>query len=107
MIRGTTPTVTLPFPFAASTIDQIRIYFVQGSDAVLTKDEEDDNVTMSGNNVEVALTQSETYLFSAKKRLRISARFMKTDGSVGGTKPKYFDVYDAGGTDEVLEADET
>lgn len=104
MIRGTTPTVTLPFPFAASTIDEIRVYFVQGSEVILTKDEDD--VTKDGNNVVVALTQAETYLFSAKKRLRISARVLKSDGSVVGIKPKYFEVYDAGGAEEVLEESE-
>lgn len=101
MIRGTTPTITYNFPFSVSTIEKFRMYFIQGNETILTKDEDD--CTFSGQNVSVTLTQNETYLFSAKKRVETKSRFLLSDGSVGGTKGKFFDVEETGGTEEILE----
>ena len=53
MIRGTTPTITYNFPFTVSGISKIRIYFLQGKDTLLTKDETD--CTFSGQSVSVTL----------------------------------------------------
>ena len=104
MKRGTTPTITYYFPFAVSAIEKIRINFMQGSDTLFTKTEED--CAFSGQTVSVQLTQAETYALSAKKRVSTDARYLKTDGTVGGTKFKYIDVTDTGGEVEILEASE-
>ena len=100
MIRGTTPTITYNFPFAVSGISKIRIYFLQGKDTLLTKSEDD--CTFSGNSVSVTLTEQETYGFSAKKRLETKSRFLLSDGTVGGTKPKFIDIEETGGNEEIL-----
>lgn len=100
MIRGTTPTITYNFPFAASTISKFRMYFIQGNETILTKDESD--CTFSGQSVSVTLTQEETYSFTAKKRLETKSRFMLFNGNVGGTKSKFLDVEDTGGEQEIL-----
>lgn len=103
MIRGTTPTITYNFPFAVNTITKFRMYFIQGNETLITKKETDDAMTFSGQSVSVKLTQQETYGFTAKKRLETKARYLLTDGTVAGTKPKFIDVEDTGGAVEVLE----
>lgn len=103
MIRGTTPTVTYNFPFAVSTIEKFRMYFLQGNETILVKDEDD--CTFDGTTVSVTLTQTETYKFSAKKRLETKSRFMLSGGTVGGTKPKFIDIEETGMPVEVLEED--
>ena len=100
MIRGTTPTITYNFPFAASDISKIRIYFLQGTDTLLTKDETDCN--FSGQSVSVVLSEAETFSFTAKKRLETKSRFLLSNGTVGGTKSKFIDVEETGGTEEIL-----
>jgi len=104
MKRGTTPTITYNFPFDVSTIEAIRINFLQGSETLFTKTETD--CTFSGQTVSVQLTQEETYSLSAKKRIATDARYLKSDGTVGGTKFKYLDVTDTGGAVEILETSE-
>ena len=100
MRRGTTPTITYNFPFAVSSIDKIRIYFLQGKDTIITKDEDD--CTMDGQAVSVILTEEETYMFNAKKRVETKSRFLLSNGTVGGTKGKYIDVEETGGAKEIL-----
>ena len=100
MIRGTTPTITYNFPFAVSGISKIRIYFLQGKDTILTKNEND--CTISGQSVSVTLTEEETYMFNAKKRVETKSRFLLSDGTVGGTKSKFIDVEETGGAKEIL-----
>ena len=94
MIRGTTPTITCTFPYAVSSLSAIRIYFIQGNETLLTKKETD--CTFNGYNASVTLTEEETFLFTAKKRLEIKVRYLKTDGNVCGTRSKFVDVYDTG-----------
>lgn len=86
MIRGTTPTVTYNFPFNVTDLVKFRMYFIQGTETVLEKTEED--CIFSGTTVKVMLTQEETYKFSPKKKLITRARFKDSDDNVGGTKPK-------------------
>ena len=100
MIRGTTPTITYKFPFEVSTIEKVRIYFMQGNVTLLTKDEDD--ITTEGNQISVTLTEEETYAFSPKKRIDTQVRFLTTDGTVGASKPKYIDVDNIGGAEEIL-----
>ena len=105
IIRGTTPTINYSFSFAASTIEKTRIYFIQGNETLLTKDEDD--CTMNGNTVSVTLTEAETYLFSVKKRLETNARVMQTGGFVGATKSVFIDIDDTGGGEEILVEEST
>lgn len=101
MIRGTTPTITITFPFEVDTITKFNMYFNQGKDNILTKTES--SLSFSGYTVSAVLSQEETYLFSPKKRVEITARYKFTGGTVGAMKPKYIDVYDVdGASDEIL-----
>ena len=100
MIRGTTVPVKLKFPEEINDIEKIRVYFMQGSETIVTKEEDD--CTIEGNIVTTELSQEETYDLTSKKRLQVTCRFMTSDGSVGGSKPVYFDVYDSGGEEEIL-----
>ena len=104
MIRGTTVPIQLKFPSDITDIEKIRIYFNQGSETVLTKDEDD--CTISSNIVTTELSQEETYKLTAKKRLQISCRAMLSNDSVIGSRPVFFDVYDTGGAAEVLTDEE-
>lgn len=99
MIRGTTPTIILKFPFEVASITQIRVYFMQGNDTVLCKEETD--CTFDGYNVSITLTEEETYKFSPKKRCEIKCRFA-TGGTVGGILSEFIDVYDTGDPEEIL-----
>lgn len=101
MIRGTTPTVTHSLPVAGSTIEQFRLYFMQGSETILTKDEDD--CTLSGNTASVTLTQEETFLFSSKKRLEVKCRYRQANGTVGGTTSEFFTVEDTGSSEVITE----
>lgn len=96
MIRGTTPTVVYKFPFATSQFTKFRMYFIQGKDTILTKTEED--CLFLGKSVSVRLTEAETLLFTAKKRLETKARFQSADGTVGGTRPKFMEVLETSNT---------
>ena len=93
MIRGTTPTIKLKFPFEVASITQIRVYFMQGSQTVLVKDEE--SCVFEDDTVSIPLSEEETFEFSAKKRCEIKCRFA-TGGVVGGMISKFIDVYDTG-----------
>lgn len=93
MVRGTTPTIKLKFPFETSAITQIRVYFMQGSETVLVKEETD--CVFEDNYVSITLTEEETFMFSPKKRCEVKCRFA-TQGVVGGTIARFIDVYDTG-----------
>lgn len=105
MIRGTTPTVVYKFPFATSQFTKFRMYFIQGKDTVLTKTEED--CLFIGKTVSVRLTEEETLLFTAKKRLETKSRFQLADGQVGGTRPKFIEIIDTSNTAEPFVGSET
>ena len=100
MIRGTTPTITYKFPFAANTLSKIRIYFMQGNETLLTIEEDD--CVIDGNNVSVTLTEEETYAFNPKKRVDTQVRFLTSDGTVGASRPKYIDLNPIAGEEEIL-----
>jgi len=112
MIRGTTPTITYNMPFDVSKIVKFRMYFIQGTETIITKDETACTIThtASSDTVSVQLTQADTFKFSSKKKLITRSRFMTNEGTqqtpvyvVGGTKSKEIVVEDTGGaTDEIL-----
>ena len=94
MIRGTTPTIKFVFPFEVSGITKFNMYFMQGKDVILTRTEDD--LSFDEDKVYALLSQEETLMFSPKKRLEIKSRYKFSDGTVGATKPKFFEVYDTG-----------
>ena len=72
---------------------------MQGNVTLLTKDETE--ISRDSNAISVTLTEEETYAFSPKKRIDTQVRFLK-DGTVGASKPKYIDVDNIGGAEEIL-----
>lgn len=99
MIRGTTPTIVYSFPIDVSGITKLRIYFMQGSEPVIIKDETD--CEYGENKILVRLTEEDTLMLTAKKRLEIRIRFVLNNETVVGTKSQFLDISDTG-NDEIL-----
>ena len=79
MIRGTTPTVSLIFPFDLMTLSTIHVSFAQRTlviDKVITNDG-----ALKGTTLAIPLTQDETLLLSAGM-VRIQVRAKQLDGQV-------------------------
>jgi hypothetical protein len=100
MIRGTTPILAFKLPIDVSDVTKIRVYFRQGSEPVLIKDESD--CEYGENTIYVHLTEEETLALSAKKRLETKMRFVMEDDAVLGTMPIYIDVVDTGNNELLL-----
>ena len=101
MIRGTTPTIMFKFPFDTGDISKYRMYFLQGNQVLLTKEEGD--LHFVDDTVFTKLSQEETLLFNPKKRVEIRTRFVYgEDNSVAGAKSVFLDVTDTG-TPNVIE----
>ena len=94
MIRGTTPTVVLRFPFKVSEVSECTIYFTQGKETILKKDT--DECIFCGKSIFVRMTQDETYRFAIKKRLGITARYKIKGGKVTGVPVRYLHVTTTG-----------
>jgi len=88
MRRGTTPTVMIDIPYAASEIDKAWITFSQGGE-VFSKTLEDDGVELSSNTITVRLSQEDTLKLDAGRSgqsfVKVQARFLLIDGSATGT----------------------
>lgn len=72
---GTTPTHTFSFPFLARECQEIKITYAQGCRTILEK--HIDDMTLSGNQAQVTLTQEETFKFDETKPISIQARVLK------------------------------
>ena len=59
--RGTTPTHVFTLPFEKELLADLRINYFQDNKEVLVKGKKD--VTISGNDITLMLTQEETFLF--------------------------------------------
>lgn len=81
---GSTPTNTFVVP---SSIDitgyqEIQIVYNQGGREIVKKSSLDNEITVSGNNLIVTLTQEDTFKFDYNKAVRIQVRIMLSDDSV-------------------------
>lgn len=65
MRRGTTPLHTFVLPFNTDTLAAVRIVYAQDGEPVLVKTADD--CDMSGDKIEVRLTQKETLSFIEDK----------------------------------------
>lgn len=79
MMRGTTPTHTFELPFDVSSFKTVRVIYSQDDTPVLVKT--DGEVKVSGNTINVQLTQDDTFSFSADKRVSIQIRLLAQDGN--------------------------
>ena len=78
--RGTTPTHIFTLPFEKELLADLRINYLQDNKKVLTKGKND--VTISGNDVTLMLTQEETFLFKEGKNVEVQLKIKTTDGQV-------------------------
>ena len=62
---GTTPTHTFTLPFEEELVADLRITYSQNKKTIFTKHKED--VEIDGNDINVTLTQEETFRFKEKK----------------------------------------
>ena len=94
MIRGTTPTHTFGIPINAKDVKDIRVTYRQDDRNIL--DKKMDNVELVGKAVKVALTQQETFAFTAGIKAKVQIRVLSTGGVLfGNRKPINIDVYDS------------
>ena len=78
MIQGTTPTHQFTIPMDASSVQKVRVTYAQKDDVLLVKEGEE--CRMTGNVIEVKLTQEETLLFNEFSHVQIQVRVLTTDG---------------------------
>ena len=64
MIRTTTPTHILTFPFDPATIDELWVTYSQDGMIVMEKQLGDVTIDSEANTVEITLTQAETKQFN-------------------------------------------
>ena len=77
---GTTPTHTFTLPFEEELVADLRISYSQNKKTILTKHKAD--VKIDGNDVNVTLTQEETFQFKEKKMVFVQLKIKTTDGQV-------------------------
>lgn len=68
MRRGTTPTITFTTGIEASEIVTAYITFAQGSQIVLDKNSDEDDIVIQDNELILYLTQKDTLLFAKSGR---------------------------------------
>ncbi len=100
VMRGTTPTFIYDFDFDLTELTALRLYFMQGSKVIFTKDA--DACEVDDSQLYVPLSQEDTYKLSAKKRLEVRCRFKRNDSPVVGTVTLFYDVLDSGKPEEAL-----
>lgn len=72
MYRGDTPTFQFTLPIDGSLITALNISFAQDETVLVEKSLED--VTVAGQTITVALTESETLLFSDEENVQVQLR---------------------------------
>lgn len=88
--RGTTPTQRFTIPFSASTVDKVKVIFSQEGEKKFAKFGDDCKV--SGNIVEITLTEEETLSLNQKYRTKIQLRVRDKDGKLYRSNPIVVDT---------------
>ena len=78
--RGTTPTHTFTIPFEQEYVSDLKITYFQNKKQVFVKDI--NQVKISGRDINITLTQEETYLFEAGKEVLIQVKIKTKDNTV-------------------------
>lgn len=89
MYIATTPTFVFTVGIDTSNISELLLTFQQNRKNILTLTEDD--VTMSGNRIEVTLTQAQTKLFAVGKAFA-QFRVKLNDDTVEASNPIQFSV---------------
>lgn len=101
IIRGTTPEHEFELSYPKETISDVRITYGQNNKALFTKTLKD--CTIKEGQLIVALSQEETFLFSARKPLHIEIRIKLIDNRIiGNEEPIVLRVIDSM-NEEVIE----
>lgn len=77
---GTTPTHTFTIPFEKELITDLRITYTQKKKKILTKQLKD--VEIVGNDINITLTQEETFNFKEKEMVFVQLKIKTVDGKV-------------------------
>lgn len=77
---GTTPTHTFTLPFEKELIADLRITYSQNKKIIITKHKAD--VEIDGNDINVTLTQEETFGFKEKKMVFVQLKIKTIDDQV-------------------------
>lgn len=101
VIRGTTPTHEFELPYPIALVDDIRVVYGQNKKAIIVKTIND--CTLTEGQISISLTQEETFLFSASKKVEIELRIKLANGKVVRTEePIILRVIDSM-SDEVID----
>jgi hypothetical protein len=84
VIRGTTPTHEFELPYPIALVDDIRVVYGQNKKAIIVKTIND--CTLTEGQISISLTQEETFLFSASKKVEIELRIKLANGKVVRTE---------------------
>lgn len=90
MRAGTTPTHTFTFPFLTRECQDIKITYSQNCTPIIEK--HIDDLTLSGNQAQVVLTQEETFMFEETRPVSIQAKVLK-NGTVMTSDVTIVSVY--------------
>ena len=82
---GTTPTHTFTLPFEKELVADLRISYSQDKKVILTKKLSD--VEIVDNDINVTLTQEETFQFKSKKMAIVQLKIKTVDGQVFNSDP--------------------
>ena len=77
---GTTPTHTFTIPFEKELVTDLRITYTQKKKKILTKYLKD--VEIVGNDINITLTQEETFNFKKKEMVFVQLKIKTVDGQV-------------------------
>lgn len=82
MLRFSTPTIEIETDTALSELSELWVSFKQGN-AILRKTKNE--IEIDGTNLKIRLTQEETAMFEADKRVEIQLRWLSANGSASGS----------------------
>lgn len=77
---GTTPTHTFTIPFEKELVTDLRITYTQKKKKILTKYLKD--VEIVGNDINITLTQEETFNFKEKEMVFVQLKIKTVDDQV-------------------------
>lgn len=77
---GTTPTHTFTIPFEKELVTDLRITYTQKKKKILTKYLKD--VEIVGNDINITLTQEETFNFKEKEMVFVQLKIKTADDQV-------------------------
>lgn len=78
MIRGTTPKHKFVLPFTVDNVATARVVYSQSRTVIFVKT--GDDLILSGNQIEIHLTQADTLSFRPRETVEIQVRILTPNG---------------------------